>query len=71
MCGDPTGFDSRACDPRSGYLRRVVRFVDDGQHPAIGATVDPEGGVLYAALGNAGQIGDYHRPPVIVTYALP
>ncbi|MBW2458913.1 MAG: hypothetical protein JRI68_30720 [Deltaproteobacteria bacterium] len=48
-----------------------VPFDDGGQHPVIGATFDPEGGVLYVALGNAGQIGDYDRPPVIVTYALP
>jgi len=46
-------------------------FDDNGNHRIIGATVDPEDGVLYVALGNAGQVGAYDRPPLVLTYALP
>jgi len=48
-----------------------VPFDDSGRHKVIGATLDPDGGILYVALGNAGQVGDYDRPPLIITYALP
>ncbi len=48
-----------------------VPFDNDGAHKIIGATLDPATGTLYVALGNAGQLGDYDRPPLILTYALP
>jgi hypothetical protein len=48
-----------------------VPFDDEGSHKVIGATMDPESGILYVALGNAGQMGDYDRPPLIITYLLP
>ena len=44
---------------------------DNGNHKVIGGTLDPDAGVLYVALGNAGQLGDYDRPPLIITYQLP
>lgn len=47
-----------------------VPFDDGGAHPISGATFDAEGGVLYLALDNAGQVGTYDRPPLIVTYTL-
>lgn len=48
-----------------------VPFDEGGRHAIIGATLDAEGGVLYLALQNAAQVGDYDRPPLIVTYRLP
>ncbi len=48
-----------------------VPFDAGGEHKVIGATLDAETGTLYVALGNAGQLGDYDRPPLILTYALP
>jgi hypothetical protein len=43
-------------------------FGDSGDHSIIGATLDDENGVLYMALEKAGQVGNYDRPPVIVTF---
>lgn len=43
-------------------------FGDSGDHEIIGATLDDENGVLYMALERAGQVGNYDRPPVIVTF---
>lgn len=48
-----------------------VPFDDGGHHKVIGATLDPAAGILYVALANAGQLGDYDRPPLILTYRLP
>ncbi|MFH2010260.1 MAG: hypothetical protein ABI333_26915 [bacterium] len=48
-----------------------IPFDAGGEHAVIGATLDPDGGTLYVALGNAGQLGDYDRPPLIITYTLP
>ena len=45
-----------------------VPFDDGGQHPIIGGTFDPDTATLYLALGNAGQVGTYDRPPLIVVY---
>ena len=46
-------------------------FDEGGRHAVVGATIDPQAGTLYVALGKAGQLGDYDRPPLIITYALP
>jgi hypothetical protein len=48
-----------------------VPFDDSGDHKVIGGTFDPVGGILYVALSGAGQVGDYDRPPLIITYTLP
>ena len=43
---------------------------DAGRHPVIGATFDPGESLLDVALGNAGQVDTYDRPPLIVVYAI-
>jgi len=48
-----------------------VPFDAGGAHAVIGATLDPDGGILYVALANAAQLGEYDRPPLIITFALP
>ncbi|MBW2527627.1 MAG: hypothetical protein JRI23_25825, partial [Deltaproteobacteria bacterium] len=48
-----------------------VPFDEGGRHAVIGATLDPQSGTLYVAIANAGQLGDYDRPPLIITYRLP
>ncbi len=53
----------------SGYWS--VPFDDDGRHAIIGGTFDPGTATLYLALGNAGQVGTYDRPPLIVVYDVP
>lgn len=59
-------------DPRPyAYGEWDVPFDNGGSHAIIGATLDPDNGVLYMALGNAAQVGNYDRPPLIVTYQLP
>ncbi|MEM8922208.1 MAG: hypothetical protein AAGD35_01825 [Actinomycetota bacterium] len=45
-----------------------VPFDDGGAHDIIGATFDPVGGRLYLSLSEAGQVGTYDRPPLIVVY---
>eukprot|EP00586_Coscinodiscus_wailesii_P006831 CAMPEP_0172487938 /NCGR_PEP_ID=MMETSP1066-20121228/17238_1 /TAXON_ID=671091 /ORGANISM="Coscinodiscus wailesii, Strain CCMP2513" /LENGTH=362 /DNA_ID=CAMNT_0013254853 /DNA_START=429 /DNA_END=1517 /DNA_ORIENTATION=- len=46
-----------------------VPFSNNGMNRIIGATLDDTSGTLYVALGNAGQLGEYDRPPLIVTYS--
>ncbi|MBU1221913.1 hypothetical protein KKF34_10975 [Myxococcota bacterium] len=59
-------------DPRPyAYGIWELPFDDAGHHRIIGATLDDETGTLYIALANAGQVGDYDRPPVILVYTLP
>ena len=48
-----------------------VPFDEGGRHEVIGATLDTDTETLYVALANAGQLGDYDRPPLILTYSLP
>jgi hypothetical protein len=38
-------------------------------HRIIGGTVGTDG-ILYVALGHAGQVGEYDRPPLILTFDL-
>lgn len=40
-------------------------FDEDGQHPIIGGTFDSATSTLYLALGDAGQVGTYDRPPLL------
>lgn len=47
-----------------------VAYDDAGRHTVIGATFDPSESILYVALRNAGQVGTYDRPPLIVAYAV-
>jgi len=46
-------------------------YDDEGRYKIVGATFDPADGVLYVALGEAGQVGEYDRPPLILTYSVP
>jgi hypothetical protein len=46
-----------------------VPFDDGGQHLIVGATLDPERGLLYMALSEAGALqGTFETSPVIVAY---
>lgn len=45
-----------------------VPFDDEGRHAIIGGAFDADTSRLYLALGNAGQVGTYDRPPLIVVY---
>ncbi|MFK7985033.1 MAG: hypothetical protein AB8I08_03305 [Sandaracinaceae bacterium] len=47
-----------------------VPFDDGGAHRIIGGTWDAGSSTLYLSLANAGQVGDYDRPPVIVAYRI-
>lgn len=59
-------------DPRPyAYGRWTVPFGDDPGHTIIGGAYDPVERVLYVALGKAGQVGTYDRPPLILTYRIP
>ncbi len=59
-------------DPRPyDYGKWSVPYDDGGRHKVIGATFDPAKRVLYVALGNAAQVGDYDRPPLILTFQTP
>ena len=56
-------------DPRPyAFGKLSLPFDDDGAHGIIGATVDSASNTLYIALSNAGQVGTYDRPPLILTY---
>jgi hypothetical protein len=58
-------------EPRPyAYGRFSVPFDDGGRHGIIGGTFDEAGGVLYLALENAGQVGTYDRPPLIVAFSV-
>ena len=60
-------------DPKPyAYGRWDVPFSDNNPaHVIIGATFDPVGRVLYLALSNAGRLGTYDRPPLILSYLIP
>ena len=59
-------------EPRPYALGRwTVPFGDHPGHPIIGGAFDPVGRVLYVALGNAGQVSTYDRPPLILSYGVP
>lgn len=45
-------------------------FDEGGEHQVVGATFDPDGGVLYVGLGGAGQVGDYDKVPLILTFKI-
>jgi len=47
-----------------------IPFSNNGLNSIIGATYDTTSRMLYIALQNAGQMGLYDRPPLIVTFAL-
>ncbi len=48
-----------------------VPFDDDGAHSIIGGAFDPGSSTLYLSLANAGQVGTYDRPPLIVAFSVP
>ena len=48
-----------------------VPFDDGGSHRLIGGTFDQTDATLYLALENAGQVGTYDRPPLILAYSVP
>ena len=53
------------------YGSWAVPFDADGRHAIIGGAFDPESATLYLSLANAGQVGTYDRPPLIVGYSVP
>ena len=56
-------------DPRPyAHGRWSVPFDDGGRHHIIGGTLDPATDTLYLALSEAGQVGEFDRPPVILAY---
>jgi hypothetical protein len=60
---------SNVYDPRPyAYGEWDVPFDNDGEHAIIGGVLDEENGVLYVALSEAAQVGDWDRPPLIVTF---
>ncbi len=64
ILGADNVFDPRPYD----YGKWSVPYDNGGANKVIGATFDPDGGVLYVALGNAAQVGTYDRPPLILTF---
>ena len=50
--------------------RWSIPFDDGADHLIIGATFDEADRTLYLALADAGQVGAYDRPPLIVAYNL-
>jgi len=62
---------SETFEPRPyAYGPWPVPFDDGGRHHIIGGTFDPATMTLYLSLENAGQVGDYDRPPVILVFSL-
>ena len=62
---------SEVYEPRPyAYDRWSVPFDDGGSHSIIGGAFNPVDRVLYLALGGAGQVGEYDRPPLIVAFGL-
>ena len=56
-------------DPRPyAHGRWDVPFDDGGEHRIIGATLDPASRTLYMSLSEAGQVGEFDRPPLIVAF---
>jgi hypothetical protein len=48
-----------------------VPFDDNGAHGIIGGTYDQVSSTLYIVLRDAAQVGDYDRPPLVVTFSVP
>ncbi len=62
---------SRVSEPRPyAYGKWPLPFDNNGQHSIIGATFDGANKLLYIALGGAGQVGKYDRPPLILGYKI-
>ena len=60
---------SRVSEPRPyAYGKWALPFDNNGQHAIIGGTYDTASKLLYVALGKAGQVGRYDRPPLILAY---
>lgn len=58
-------------DPRPyAFGKLSLPFDDNGEHKIIGGTVDTTSNTLYIALSNAGQVGRYDRPPLILVYGM-
>ncbi len=56
-------------EPRPyAFGKLSLPFDDGGEHRIIGASVDNINNTLYIALEAAGQVGDFDRPPLILTY---
>ncbi len=47
-----------------------IPFDKNGQHQVLGASYDASSDQLFISLENAGQVGDFDRPPLIVVYSL-
>lgn len=58
-------------DPRPyAYGPIDIPFDKNGEHGIIGASYDIDSNQLFLALGGAGQVGRYDRPPLIVVYTI-
>lgn len=58
-------------EPRPyAYGRWSVPFDDGGRHHIIGGAIDQATSTLYLALANAGQVGEYDRPPLILVLGM-
>jgi hypothetical protein len=53
------------------YGRWSLPFDNGGRHKIIGGAFDPGSGTLYLCLENAGQTGEYDRPPLILAFDVP
>ena len=59
-------------DPRPyAYGAWEPPFGPSGSHKIIGGAFAPDRGLLYLALGGAGQVGEYDRPPLIIAFEVP
>ncbi|MFT5356282.1 MAG: hypothetical protein ACI9KE_003505 [Polyangiales bacterium] len=59
-------------DPRPyAYGPWEPPFGPRGSHKVIGGSFAADRGVLYLALGGAGQVGRYDRPPLILAFEVP
>lgn len=62
---------SEAYEPRPyAYGRWSVPFDEAGRHRILGGTFDEATRTLYVSLANAGQVGEYDRPPLILVFSL-
>lgn len=47
-----------------------VPYGDNEKRLIVGGTMDEDHSILYVAVANAGQVGEWDRPPLIVTFQL-
>ncbi len=52
------------------YGKLSIPFDQNGKLSVIGGSYDPSNNTLYLSLENAGQVGTYDRPPLIIGYKI-